>query len=289
MSQQFIKLLKKWWAMLPVVTALFAVVAGPVWALGVSGAGMGGVETALPAEGMPLNPAAAGGISSNAIYAGAGLPFDPQRSMFFVIHQPAHAMDSALSGTLGVAHRRQPYLDPAGDTAYSKNECISYQIAYPFGKSIAGIGLRWLRETDEGKQLTAESWRLDLGWQQTLAPGFTAGLSVVDAVGNDLKFNDGSYIARQISWRAGLAYQAGNMLLIAADAWDFNNYKPTSYAVGVQVAPWSQLRLRGGYQQKAGQGVYTTGGSVVLGNWQLDASAMLGASTSGMLGFAVRF
>lgn len=280
MNQQLMNLLKRWRVALPVATVLVMVITGSVGAIGAGGASMGGVETALPAEGIPINPAAAGAIESNALYVGASLPFNQERFVYAAMHQPGSAMDTSLYGTLSFSHNRQAYLDSGGATAYIKNECVSYQIAYPFGSSIAGAGVRWLRDTDEGAKTTVESWRMDLGWQQTLAPGLTAGLAVIDVAGSG---------SPKLAWRAGLAYQVGTALVIAADAWDFNTYKPASFAVGLQVAPWPQLRLRGGYQQDAGQDAYTTGGSLVLGNWQLDASARLGASASGLLGIAVHF
>jgi hypothetical protein len=175
-----------------------------------------------------------------------------------------------------------------GGGSYTRNEEINYQIAEQYKMGYAGIGLRWIRQIDESNNLTGDAWRIDLGWQQPLAPGLVAGIMVSNAAGSALRFSDGSSIARRPEWRLGLAYSSGTVLTVAVDAWQFTGYIPAAAAVGIEVAVIPQLLLRGGYRWVGGANQYTAGAGLAVGNWQLDAGAEVGATTKGILGLSVR-
>ncbi len=268
------------------VCALMATAMAPAGATGAVSAGMAGAEVAMPAEGIPLNPAAAGTISNDAVYIGAGLPLNQGLPLFVSIHQPAETFGATLYGTLGAALTRAPAADGA---SFVRTESVVYQIADPYKAGVAGLGLRWLRRTDEGTGATGETWRLDLGWQQTLAPGLIGGVLVSDVAGNDLVLSDGSSAARATTWRAGLAYRLGSIWLLTADVWDFTRYVPHSVATGLVVQALPQLSLRAGYRHAGGLDDYTAGAGWAMGGWQLDLGAKLGAQIQGMLSLAVHF
>lgn len=288
MKQQLATSIRQWSIVLPAVCVLALLISAPALAMGAVSAGMGGVETALPAAGVPANPAAAGIIPGNSIYIGAGLPMDEGLPIFLSIHQPAQEMGAALSGTLSAMVTRTPSLLAGGSVSYTRNEEINYQIAEQYKTGYAGIGLRYLRQIDESNNQTGEAWRVDLGWQQPLAPGLVAGVTVSDVAGSDLRFSNGSIVARRPQWRLGLAYSSGTVLTLAADVWQFTGYKPGAAAIGLEVAPLPRLFLRGGYRWVGGVSQYTAGAGVVVGGWQLDVGAEVGAATKGILGLVVR-
>ena len=288
MKHQLAASIGKWSIALPVVFSMAILITAPVWAMGAVSTGMGGAETALSAAGVPVNPAAAGAISNNTVYLGVGLPLNEGLPIYLSIHQPAQEMGADLAGTLSATVTRTPNLLGGGGVSYTRNEEINYQIAEHYKIGYAGIGLRWFRQIDESNNLTGDAWRIDLGWQQPLAPGLVAGVTVSNVAGSAVRFSDGSTTARRPEWRLGLAYSSGAMLTLAADAWQFTGYIPGAAAIGVEVAIIPQLLLRGGYRWVGGVNQYTAGAGLAVGNWQLDAGVDVGATTKGILGLFVR-
>ncbi|HHW09643.1 MAG TPA: hypothetical protein GXX29_06685 [Firmicutes bacterium] len=299
--QGFINLPTAWSAAaavaFPVVCLLVLVVCLPVAATGPRSAGMAGVEVALSPEAIPLNPAAAGGIAEDQFYFGFSLPAavgggagGGGATYYISLHQPADALDSGLAGTLSYVRSRQPFIDAAtGKTVYRHKDHVVYQIAEAFAGGYVGVSARWFKERQEGTSLAGEAWRVDVGLQNTLWNRLTIGLVGQDLIGSSQKWSDGTEIARQPTWRAGAGFQFGPSLLVAAEAWDWANYVPGSWSVGLEVNPLAALSLRGGYQVDGGKQSYTVGGSAHFGHWHFSAGGVVRSTWRGYLGAAVEF